>query len=125
MKLSGWLRLGVVLSVVWALLVLGVAVPTYSSSPSDSSLVVWVDGKPKPWDINWGAEKPKNGAVFDPDAYLRTKGMSQQEIDRLSSKPEFRWGAIAQYVFVPILLTWLLIFLLRLAISWVAHGLKK
>ncbi len=125
MKLSGWLRLGVVLSVVWALLVLGVAVQTYLSSPSDSSLVVWVDGKPKPWDINWGAEKPKNGEVFDPDAYLRSKGMSQQEIDGLSSKPEFQWWAIAQYVFVPILLTWLLIFLLRFAISWVAQGFKK
>ena len=125
MKLSGWSRLGIVLSVVWALLVLGVAIHTYTSPPSSSSLVAWGDGKPKPWDINWGDAKPKTGDVFDPDAFLRSKGMSQQEIDALSYKPEFRWGAISQYVFVPILLSWLLILLIRLAISWVVAGFKK
>jgi hypothetical protein len=53
------------------------------------------------------------------------RNLNQQEIDGLSSKPEFQWWAVAQYVFVPILLTWLLIFLLRFAISWVAQGFKK
>jgi hypothetical protein len=125
MKLSGWSRLGVVFSMVWALLVLGVAINAYTSPPSDSSFVAWVDGKPKPWDVNWGDEKPKKDEVFDPDAYLRSKGMTQQQIDALSYKPEFRWSIIAQYVFVPILLSWILIFLFRLAVSWVADGFKK
>lgn len=125
MKLSGWSRLCVVFSVVWALLVLGVAIYTYTSPPSDSNLVAWVDIKPKPWNINWGDEKPKTGDVFDPDAFLRSKGMSQQDIDALSYKPEFRWGMISQYMFAPILLSWLMIFLLRLAIRWVLDGFKK
>lgn len=127
MKLSGWARMGTVLSIIWALGVIGTSAYEYYLSPlhESSALVSWADSKPKPWQVDWKNNPPKIGDTFDPDAYLRSKGMSQQKIDALSYKPSFRWSSIALFVFVPPFVAWLVVIVLRFVISWVATGFKE
>jgi hypothetical protein len=126
MKLSGWARVGTVLSTIWVLGVIGTSAYEYYLSPlhENSALVSWDDSKPKPWQADWGNSPPKKGDTFDPDAYLRSKGMSQQEIDALSYKPSFRWSSIALFCFGPPIVAWLVVVVLRIVISWVVGGFK-
>jgi len=127
MKLSGWARVGIVLSIIWALGVIGTSAYEYYLSPlhENSALVSWSDSKPKPWQVDWKNNPPKTGDTFDPDAYLRSKGMSQQEIDALSYKPSFRWNFIALFVFAPPLVVWFVVMVFRFVVSWVAVGFKR
>ena len=127
MKLSGWARVGTVLSIMWALGVVGAAAYQYylSSSRETSALVSWGDSKPKPWQSEWGDNPPKKGETFDPDAYLRGKGMSQQEIDALSHTPSFRWSSIGLFMSAPPLIAWLLFIVFGFLISWVVAGFKR
>ena len=127
MKLSGWQRLGIVVSVVWAMGVFGTAIyqHSYSSSHESALLVAWDDMKPKPWEIDWQNEPPKVGDVFDPDEYLRSKGMSQEEINALSAQPSFKWLSIILVAFAPPIIFAFLFFIIRSAFLWVYAGFKK
>lgn len=127
MKIFGWARLGIVVSIAWAIGVIGIATYEYhySSPRESSSLIFWENSKLKPWQDDWRKSPPQKGEAFDPDAYLRSKGMSQQEVDTLSYQPSFRWSSIALFVFGPPLFAWLLVIVFGFAISWVAAGFKE
>lgn len=129
-KLSGWARVGVLLSIIWALGVIGLTLNQYylSTTHESSALVLWEESRIDLSKVIWD-EPPKNGDTFDPDAYLKKvkeqKGLSQKQIDALSLKPRFRWDGIAAYTLIPPLVGWLLVIVCWMAVSWVAAGFRE
>lgn len=124
MKLNGWTRLGIVLSIAWVILVIGLATIEYfTDSKNDSLLVSRHDARPKPWEIDWLNEDTKlsEGDVFDPDEYLLSKGMTQDEIDSLSIEPNLRIINLGLLLFLPVLMMWTVGF----SYSWVWEGFRK
>ena len=126
-KLSGWTRTGILLSFIWMLCIIGIAVDEYyfSELHKTSSLVSWTNNRPEPWDIDWSKGDLKKGDVFDPDEYLRSKGMSQKEIDMLSSTPNFRWINIGLFAVLPPAIVWIFLVALWSSITWVVRGFNK
>jgi hypothetical protein len=126
MKITGWSRLGIVFSIIWIFSVSITALYQYSLSDSHESslLVEWKSAKPMPWEIDWKDTPPKKGDVFDPDAFLRSKGMSQNEIDSLSAEPSFQWFSIILLALLPPIILWAFFLALSKTILWVHAGFK-
>lgn len=129
-NLSGWSRLWVVISVIWALGVIGASLDQYyrPTPYKSSALVHWEKSKIDPSDVVWD-ETPKVGQIFDPDTYLKKvkelDALSQKQIDSLNHKATLRWESIAAYMLIPPLVGWILIITCWWAVSWVAAGFRK
>ena len=125
MRFGGWTRLGIVLSLAWFAAVLVWSMIDYNSnSRRDTVLIHWNDHKPKPWEIDWTEEelsKVVPGYVFSPDAYLRSKGMSQSEIDQLPTTPEVKWLNLLALSYLPPGLLWII----GLSVAWVHAGFNR
>jgi hypothetical protein len=59
MILSGWVRLGIMLTLIWLLAIGGLAGSEYAAQHHGPGILVsWEQNKPKPWEIDWSKNPP-------------------------------------------------------------------
>jgi hypothetical protein len=126
MTLGGWSRLGVVFTVLWLLGVAALVAVEYTSQKRDAGILVsWEQDKPKPWEIDWSKNPPLKGQVFDMDAYLRSQGMTQAQIDAMPFLPVWRWRRLLFVLFGVPVGAWLIAGAAIRATRWVQAGFRK
>ena len=118
MKLSGWYRIGIVLSVLWCLFIVGITIYQYNNPPKESGLFIestkpTVDAPPPapaPCAMGYNCEegdpyyeKPPEREVF------------------YEYKPIIHYKRILISMILPIVGVWFLI----LSIKWVIRGFKE
>jgi hypothetical protein len=106
-RLNGWIRIGIVLSVSWMLYVSGFAIFEYiRHHPYDSSFIDWR-----------GAKTGENYSSL-----VKTAG-AFAELIPLSASLRLRWFMAA--LFAPIVLFWSSAFIIVYTVRWVAHGFGR
>lgn len=125
MKIGGWSRIGIVVTALWLFGVATFAAVEYAAKKDDAGLLVsWEQNKPKPWEIDWSKSPPVKSQIFDPDAYMRSQGMTQAEIDAIPYLPVWHWKRLLSLTLgVPALL-WLVTAFGALAIRWIRAGFR-
>jgi len=121
MKLTGWYRMGIVLSAICCLIVIGLTIYQYNFSPTHKGiLVTWEYDKTKPIDT-----------IIVPRAPC-IKGINCEEGDMEYSKPKpslviydtknvVNYKGVLGSIIVPIVVVLLLI----LSIKWIKRGFKS
>lgn len=125
MLLTGWVRLGIVLTMIWFLVVAALVTFEYVTKRRGSGIVVsWEQSKPKPWEIDWSKNPPAKGQVFDADAYLRSQGMSQAQIDAMPFVPLWNQERLLGLLLGVPACVWLITILGVRATRWVVAGFR-
>lgn len=109
-KLNGWQRVGVIVSALWILIVLGVASKEYYD---------WVlpvschgDDSPHSFFTAWGDPQPC-AEKHDP-LHILTHW-----------KVSFRFGRFLSILFLPVFVGWVVSYCLLWTVSWVKEGFRK
>jgi len=103
--LNGWQRIGVVLSVFWAVFVCGYAAYEYAQRGADTQILIQVTPDKLPI-------VDKRGGVID---YMEFK----------SGEPTLLVGRLLVAAIVPLLLAWAIAYLCVFIVRWVVAGFKK
>ena len=116
MKLTGWYRIGIVLSVLWCFVITGVVISEYNHPTRYSSFVTLEPdtNKPIPPSSKGG------GSLFD-------------EIDRLAgrinweyeTKTVINYGNIFSSMIIPLVMGWILVLTIVWTIKWIMRGFKS
>lgn len=132
MKLNGWIRLGIVITLSWLITISSWCYfDFHSNTRKDTILIEWDNNKPKPWEIDWDgeaaqkayvlSEDKQEGYIFDIDEYLKNKGMTQSEIYQIPITAEIKLNNFLSLLFLPPFLIWIIGF----SIAWIKSGFKK
>ena len=105
MRLGGWQRIGVVLSLLWVVLVCAYAVFEYAAGP-DSAMVF----------IEMVVSKTR-----EPAAVLKGNAFA----DLVPVEPQILWSRLASVVLSPVIAGWLVVYLLVFAVRWIVTGFKR
>ena len=125
MKLTGWYRIGIVLSVLWFLWVIYITFYQYNypNSYEYPLLVTLEPEKTKPL--------PPSGFTSD-NPYMKTekKIITTAELLKLDTrhvvlKPFIHYGNIFLYMVIPVVSGWVLTLTIIWTIKWVVRGFKN
>ena len=67
----------------------------------------------------------RESGSFDPDAYLRSTGMKQREINLLSYEPHFCATSVSLIAIIPPIALFIMIWIFKFATMWVIAGFRK
>lgn len=105
MRLNGWQRIGVVLSMLWAVVVCGYAAYEYAQRGANTQILIQVTPDKAP-------VVDKRGSVVD-------------HVEFKSGEPSLLWSRLLAAVIVPLLIAWAVAYVCALIVRWVAVGFKK
>lgn len=110
MKLSGWYRIGIVLSVLWCFLIIVISILQYNYPTEHRYFVTLKSDTTKQIITTEELMKPHNH-------YIDIK-------DVVWDKPVINYGNIFLSMIVPIVVGWVLILMSIWTIKWVIRGFK-
>lgn len=113
LELGGWQRIGIVVSIVWALSVGGVGVYQY----------LQVTGYLQTHEEHFYFADSRSIPVRTPYRGLGLYSLDEARGFRVEH--EFRSDKVLGAIFVPIVLSWVLVYLCVLAARWVKVGFKR
>lgn len=123
--LTGWTRLGIVLTAIWFVGIATMAGFEYADERRGPGILMsWEQDKPKPWEIDWSKNPPVKGQIFDPDEYLRSRGMTQARIDAMPFLPVWNKGRLLGLLLGVPISVWLIAILGVKATLWVRAGFR-
>jgi len=105
MRLNGWQRIGVVLSLIYAVVVCGYAAYEYAERGAETQILIQVTPDKAPI-------VDKRGSVLD---YIEFR----------SGEPSLLWGRLLAAVTVPLLIAWAIAYFCVFTVRWVVAGFKK
>jgi hypothetical protein len=105
MRLNGWQRIGVALSLIWAVLVCGYAAYEYAQRGAETQVLIQVTPDKAP-------VVDKRGSVVD---YIEFR----------SGEPSLLWGRLLVAVVAPLVVAWIIAYLCVFTVRWVIAGFKK
>lgn len=117
MKLNGWYRIGVVLSVLWFFFTIGFTIYQYNY-PSKYSYPRLVS-----LTSSWIPDNPYMKSDTT-KKIITTKELIKLE-DVVWDKPVIRYGNILLYMIVPVVSGWLLVLTMIWSIKWIIRGFKS
>ena len=113
MKINGWQRLGTVASAIW--LILG----TFTYFHEISNHPSWLNGFPQSA-YHW-VEDREFTQIAHKDAQLKGNDFSNKYV---FLKPTFRASGFLSFTLAPIVISWVIVYLLLFTIRWVKRGFK-
>ena len=105
MRLNGWQRIGVILSLIWAILVCGYAGYEYAQRGAKTQVFIEVT--------------PDKASLVD------KRGSVVDFFELRSGGPSLLWGRLLVGVVVPMLVAWIIAYLCVFTVRWVIGGFKK
>ena len=111
MKMNGWQRLGIVISAVWLLIGTFAYFHEISNHPS------WLKGLPQ-LAYQWVQDNEFTQKAHQ-NARLEGKDFSNNYI---FLKPTFSASGLLSFIFAPIIVSWVVVYLLIFIIRWVKNG---
>lgn len=105
MRLNGWQRIGVILSLVWAILVCGYAGYEYAQWGAETQILIQVT--------------PDKAPVVD------KRGSIVDYVEFRSGEPSLLWWRLLAAVVTPMVVAWIIAYLCVFTVRWVIAGFKK
>lgn len=120
MKLTGWYRIGIVLSAIWCLIVIGLTVYQYNFSPKNRGILVSLeDDVTKPIPLYEVPAAPcAHGYNCEGDLHYIEPRVQKINYEQ---KPTVNYIGVLVSIIVPIVVVLLLI----LSIKWIIRGFKS
>ena len=127
MKLTGWYRIGIVLSVLWCFFIIGFTIFQYYTGRYDyhSILISYVedpshpkpiiDPDPPPWGIDPSHPEP----IIDKGEYELIP------FDPVVHYPVVNYTMVLLLLIVPVVVGWILVFTTIWSIKWIIRGFKS
>ena len=105
MRLGGWHRIGVVLSLLWTIAVCGYATFEYAVGPDSAMLFI----------------EMVTSKTGEPISVLKGNAFA----DLVPVEPRLLWSRFAGALLSPVVAGWVLAYLLVFAIRWIVAGFKR
>jgi len=114
MKLTGWYRIGIALSLLWFLFTIGFTIYQYNN-PTEYIFPRLVSLK-SDWIPDKNPDTPQN--TITAREFLKLD-------DVVFDKPVIHYGNIFLYMIVPVFVGWILVFTIVWTIKWIVRGFKS
>lgn len=141
--LAGWFRIGIVLSVLWCFIIIGVTIQQYNDPDGskvhascdhstkisrDKTFVRFIDDTTKPIDPSLFLSPLRPPAYFlddNPEMEDRFDEEYYKRCPKYWKKAIIKYGKVFLYIIVPVVSGWVLVFTTILIIRWIIRGFKS
>jgi hypothetical protein len=111
MKLTGWYRIGIVLSVLWCFFIIGITIYQYNNPNENGYFVILKLGSPE------SIPPPPHGSI-PVNPYVKLD-------DVVFDEPCINYRNIFSSMIVPVVVGWVLILTIIWTTKWIIRGFKS